>query len=182
MHAKGDFVTAKKEMIIVSACLLGELVRYNAERFARNWELLEKWRKEGRLAPVCPEVQGGLPVPRPPAEIINGDGPAVWEHDARLRNIEGADVTEEFCRGAQITLETAQRHHIKLAILKESSPSCGVHRIYDGSFSGQKRAGEGVTTALLRSRGIRVFSENELEAARDYLAEIEKQNLNECEE
>ncbi|WP_245628019.1 DUF523 domain-containing protein [Actinomadura oligospora] len=85
----------------------------------------------------------------------------------------GEDVTEEFARGAQIALETARRAGIRIAILKESSPSCGSHHVYDGTFTGTRIPGMGITAALLTSAGIRVFSEDQIPEAAAYLAELE---------
>ncbi len=162
------------EKILISACLLGELVRFNAERFESIPPLLRQWQAEGRLVMVCPEVDGGLPVPRPPAEIISGDGKDVLQGAARLLTVEGTDVTEHFLTGAQHALEVARQHRIKIAILKERSPSCGSTAIYDGSFSGKIKPGKGVTAALLEANGIRVFSEEALEDAAVYLQELER--------
>jgi uncharacterized protein YbbK (DUF523 family) len=113
--------------------------------------------------PFCPEVAGGLPIPRPPAEIVGGDGQAVLDRQARVLTIEGEDVTEAFLAGACQALETAQRLDIRQAVFKEDSPSCGCHRSYDGTFSGRRVPGQGVAAALLRRNGITVLSEEELE-------------------
>ncbi|MCK4452122.1 MAG: DUF523 domain-containing protein, partial [Anaerolineae bacterium] len=110
-----------------------------------------------------PEVAGGLPTPRPPAEIQGGDGGDVLEGRARVVNIEGKDVTAEFLAGARKALRVAQRWDIKEAILKARSPSCGVGPIYDGSFSGRLVEGDGVTAALLEREGIIVRNEDEWE-------------------
>jgi len=123
----------------------------------------------GKALPVCPEKLGGLPMPRPPAEIQGGDGRDVLEGRARVVNREGMDVTPAFTAGARATLELARRHGIRIAILKERSPSCGSTAIYDGSFSGQTRSGQGVTAALLRSHGVKVFNEETWKRAAPYL-------------
>jgi uncharacterized protein YbbK (DUF523 family) len=194
------------ERILVSACLLGVPVRYDGRAKTRDDEILDRWRSEGRLLSCCPEVSGGLPVPRPPAEVaasaaseLSGtspapagpapdrtsggagtagagsrkDGAAVLDGAARVLTANGVDVTDAFVRGAELALEVAQRNAVRMAVLKEGSPSCGSSRIYDGSFSGQTTAGSGVTTALLNRHGIRVFSEDQLTAAESYLAELE---------
>jgi uncharacterized protein YbbK (DUF523 family) len=111
---------------------------------------------------------GGLGTPRPPAEIVHRDG------IRRVYANTGRDVTAEFERGAADALEQAIRHGARVAVLKEGSPSCGSGFVYDGTFTGAGIAGSGVTTALLRERGIRVFSENELEAADAVLIELER--------
>jgi len=150
------------ERILVSSCLLGARVRYDGRAKTSDSEILTRWRAEGRLVPFCPEVAGGLPVPRPAAEIT---GDLVLTRD-------GQDVTGFFTRGAQLALETARAHQIRLAILKEGSPSCGSHRIGDGTFSKTHIPGAGLTARLLSRHGIRVFSEDELPAADTYLREI----------
>ncbi len=139
------------EKILISACFLGERVRYNGEVKPLVSGLLQEWQKQGRLMSICPEVISGLPVPRPPAEI----DPIT----KKVITIESVDVTEQFDKGAELALRLCQRHNIRLALLKESSPSCGSNSIYDGTFSQQKIIGEGVTTKLLRDNGIKVFSE-----------------------
>lgn len=157
------------EQILVSACLLGSPVRYDGRAKRRDDATLTRWQAEGRLIPVCPEVAGGLPVPRPPAEIT------VIGRSTVIRTDTGADVTAAYVRGAEHALEVAQRAGVRIALLKESSPSCGRHRIYDGTFSGTAVSGMGVTTALLERHGIRVFSEDEIPAARHYLERLETQ-------
>ena len=144
------------QKILISACLLGENVRYDAKKCKNGSKIIEKWQKSGRVIPLCPEVAGGLPVPRLPAEI---------QADGRIINIEREDVTEAFNQGAQRALDLCREHDIAIAILKEGSPSCGSSRINDGDFSGNKIPGVGITARLLRDNGIRVFSEYELEQA-----------------
>lgn len=141
-------------MILVSACLCGVNCRYNggSKPDAGVLALL----REGKAIPVCPEQLGGLPTPRPPAEIQEGDGAAVLLGSARVRNKEGRDVTEEFIKGAEETLRIGRMFQAERAILKANSPSCGCGSIYDGTFSGGKRQGDGVTAALLRENGIQV--------------------------
>lgn len=148
--------------VLVSACLLGQRVRYDGEDAASGSERLARWEAEGRLVPFCPEVAGGLPVPRPAAELQGGDGCAVLDGTARVCTQVGVDVSDAFLRGARGALEVAQEEGISLAVLKDRSPSCGSRWIYDGSFSGARVSGEGVTSALLRRHGIRVISDEEL--------------------
>lgn len=149
--------------VLVSACLLGERVRYDGADAALGSEALSRWEGEGRIVPFCPEVAGGLPVPRAPAELRGGDGCAVLAGEARVCTAAGDDVTEAFLRGARGALAVARREGISLAVLKERSPSCGSRWVYDGSFSGTRVRGEGVTTALLRQSGVTVISDEELE-------------------
>ncbi|WP_328595057.1 DUF523 domain-containing protein [Actinomadura macrotermitis] len=158
------------ESILVSSCLLGRPVRYDGAGKPVRDALFEGWRAEGRLVPFCPEVAGGLPVPRPPAEIVGGGGAEVLDGTARVVTDTGADVTGAFLRGARLALDTARRAGARVAILKEGSPSCGSHRVHDGTFSGRKVAGDGVTAALLEREGIRVFSEDELPAVAAFLS------------
>lgn len=159
--------------ILISACLLGERVRYHGGDAALSDAILDRWRREGRLVPFCPEVAGGLPVPRPPAEIQGAGGPAVVAGTARVLTSDGADVTEAFRAGARAALDAAVREGARIAVLKDASPSCGSRTIYDGSFTGRRQPGVGVTAALLAERKVRVFSEHELEAAQRCVAELE---------
>jgi uncharacterized protein YbbK (DUF523 family) len=160
--------------VLVSSCLLGEPVRYHGGDALCPSSILDRWREEGRLVPVCPETAAGLPVPRPPAEIIGGDGAAVLRRAAQVGDGTGTDVTEAFLRGAHAALEAARAHDIRLAVLKDGSPSCATSYIYDGSFRGQRDAGQGVTAALLAQAGIRLFSERQLAEAAEYLESLEK--------
>ncbi|ROO89434.1 uncharacterized protein YbbK (DUF523 family) [Actinocorallia herbida] len=147
------------ERVLVSSCLLGAAVRYDGRAKTNTSAILARWRAEGRIVGFCPELAGGLGVPRPPAELR--DGGVVTE--------AGGDVTEAFRRGARQALEAAERAGVKVAVLKEGSPSCGSHQIADGTFTGTKIPGSGITTDLLRAHGIHVFSENELEEADRWL-------------
>jgi uncharacterized protein YbbK (DUF523 family) len=115
--------------------------------------------RRGEVLPVCPEQLGGLPTPRPPAEIVGGSGEDVLDGQARVITRDGQDVTDNYLRGALEVLRLAQLAGVDEAILKERSPSCASTEIYDGTFSGTLRPGCGVTTALLRRHGIRVVSD-----------------------
>lgn len=150
--------------VLVSACLLGHPVRYDG-RASGHPDLLQAWQREGRVVPLCPEVAGGLPTPRPPAEIPGGQGGAVLDGEAQVVTIVGEDVSAAFLAGARLALELVRRHGIRVAVLKSGSPSCGNRLVYDGTFSGSKINGEGVTSALLRREGVLVFSELELDEA-----------------
>ncbi|MFC1542402.1 DUF523 domain-containing protein [Pseudomonadota bacterium] len=152
------------EKLLVSACLMGENVRFDGKNSKNSSEIIDKWKKEGCLVFFCPEVAGGLPVPRPPAEI---------QSDGRIITIEAENVTAAFEQGAQKALALCRQHHIRIAILKEGSPSCGSSLIHDGSFSHRKIPGQGVTTRLLEEHGVRVFSEHDLEKAESYLRSID---------
>ncbi|NKZ07681.1 DUF523 domain-containing protein [Actinomadura latina] len=161
------------ERILVSSCLAGRPVRYDGAAKPVEVDLFERWRLEGRLVPFCPEVSGGLTVPRPAAEIVGGDGGDVLTGTARVLTGTGKDVTAEFLQGARLALAAAQRSGARTALLKEGSPSCGTHRIYDGTFTGAASPGTGVTTALLQRSGITVFSEADLDAVQAHLTALE---------
>jgi uncharacterized protein YbbK (DUF523 family) len=151
------------EKILVSACLLGEPVRYNGADAASGDPRLARWIAEGRIVAFCPEVAGGLGTPRPRAE----------RQDLRVLTDAGVDVTAAFARGARLARETARVHNIRIAILKDGSPSCGSSEIHDGSFAGRRIAGQGVTTELLERDGIRVFSERQIADAEAFLLALE---------
>lgn len=138
-------------MIMVSSCLLGIHAKYDGTLTNKN-DLLMKYCHLGKYLPVCPEQMGGLPTPRPPVEITGG---------AAINNI-GQDVTAQFKKGAEQCLYLATIFNVKAAVLKERSPSCGVRKINDGSFSQVVRDGKGITAALLSEKGIPVYSEEDL--------------------
>ena len=146
-------------MIGVSACLGGCPVRYDGQdqKVAEIADLV----KQKRAIPVCPEVLGGLPIPRTPAEIVGGDGFAVWQGKARVVSCLGEDVTEMFTQGAIIAYQQLKEKGIEILILKEKSPSCGSQWIYDGTFSGTTVKGVGVATAYFLNQGLRVYSETQ---------------------
>ncbi|MCF5801287.1 DUF523 domain-containing protein, partial [Pseudomonas sp. PA-1-5A] len=112
------------------------------------------------------------PTPRPSAEIPGGQGIDVWEGRAQVLTAEGEDFTSAFLDGARQALALVQRHHIRIAILKANSPSCGNLLTYDGTFSGVKVSGEGVTAALLKRHGVQVFSELQLPEAAAALTQL----------
>jgi len=160
------------QKILVSRCLLGHRVRYDGGSHG-PFDLLERWQAQGRVVALCPEVAGGLPTPRPPAEIADGQGGQVLDGLVQVLTVEGEDVSGAFVRGAERAVELVQSHGIRLAVLKARSPSCGNRENYDGSFSGRRVAGEGVTAAALKRMGVLVFSEEELDAAAVCLAGLE---------
>ncbi|WP_431023539.1 DUF523 domain-containing protein [Halomonas sp. H5] len=150
------------EKVLVSACLLGKRVRYDGGSLALTDQIVERWLSDGRIVSVCPEVEAGMSIPRKPAEIVAGDGEQVLSGKAGVVEKGGVEVTGEFITGAHVALELCHRFQIKVAVLAEFSPSCGSSAIYDGSFSGKKVPGMGVTVALLRRHGVRVFSQYEV--------------------
>lgn len=162
------------QKILVSACLLGEKVRYDGLVIPVSNTLADAFEKVADMIPFCPEVSGGLTVPRVPAEISGKDGFDVLDGKAVVKNIKGDDVTGFYLNGAAKALETAIKSNIKAAILKEKSPSCGKSFIYDGSFAGILKQGKGVTAALFERNGIHVFSEKEIEKAVRFINEINK--------
>lgn len=111
--------------ILVSACLLGKRVRYDGRALTVTEHILKEWIRSGRVVSICPEVDAGMPIPRPAAEISGGDGYAVLAHQGRVITSTGADVTDYFRRGAEQALALCKEHHIKIAVLSEASPSCG---------------------------------------------------------
>jgi len=145
--------------LLVSACLLGLPCRYDGGSCPAS--VLQRLAAQGRAIPICPEVAGGLPAPRPPAEIRGGDGGDVLDRRARVVREDGTDVSEAFIAGARAALHLARRCGATRAVLKAHSPSCGVGLIYDGTFSGQLTGGDGVTAALLRREGIAVATEED---------------------
>lgn len=140
--------------VVISACLLGIRCRYDGGH-SRNETVMNE-KKTYQLIPVCPEESGGLLTPRPPAEIVGGDGDAVLDGTAKVMNANGTDVTAAYLKGAHHALQVAQSHGATHVVLKAKSPSCGCGDIYDGTFSGTLISGDGVTTALLKRHGIAV--------------------------
>lgn len=142
------------EPVLVSACVAGEFVRYNGES-KEDSDLLNALQNAGaKIIPVCPEVLGGLSVPRPPAEPSRGGGKAVWRGEARVMTDSGKDVTAQFLNGAHSVLGKALDMGVRYAFLKERSPSCGVRQTHSG---GKLVSAPGVTTAALQEAGIIVF-------------------------
>lgn len=137
--------------ILISHCLLGENCKWNGRNNAR--ELLLNIQDKVEFVPVCAEVFGGLPIPRFPSEIVNN----------KVINEVDLDVTKNYMEGAKKVLEIALKNDVKYAIFKERSPSCGVHQIYDGSFSRKIIDGKGMTTRLLEENGIKVYSDEEIQ-------------------
>lgn len=150
------------EKILISACFLAQKVRYDGKIKQIPHPIIESWRNQNRLVTVCPEVAGGLAIPRPPAEYHPLLG--------RVITISGEDVNDAFNLGASTALALCKKFQIKYALLKESSPSCGSTNIYDGSFSSKKINGEGITTKLLRTNNIQVFSEENIQALIEIIA------------
>ena len=128
------------EKILISACLIGDKVKYDGKSNynPKVQDLLDKYE----LVPFCPEVEGGLSIPRVPSERVKD----------KVLNQEGKNVTRNFEKGAELALNICQYLGIKIAILKENSPSCGVNTIYNGKFEHKLIPGSGVTTELLKRK------------------------------
>lgn len=141
------------ENVLISACLLGVSCRYDGLSKPLDAKIIENLRSRYHLIPICPEIFGGLPTPRIPAEI---------QADRLVLRKDGKDITDEYKKGAKEALRLAKLFDCKLAILKERSPSCGSGVIYDGSFTGNKINGDGITAELLKKEGIRIIGESEL--------------------
>lgn len=147
-------------MIIVSACLLGVNCKYSGQ----NNEVKDilKFIDKDEIVLVCPEQLGGLTTPRPPAEI---------DESGKVMTINGNDVTKEFIKGAEETLKIAMLYNIDSAILKKNSPSCGFGEIYNGTFQGVKKCGNGITAELLNKNNIKIYNE---ENFKEFLSEFTK--------
>ncbi len=136
------------EKILVSACLVGQKCRYDGKSNYQEQLMILQDKYEFIL--ICPEVDGGLSIPRYPSEIKGG----------RVINNQGEDVSAYFIKGAKHALELAKKYGITKAILKSKSPSCGNRQIYDGNFNKHLIEGDGITASLLKAHGITIYDEN----------------------
>lgn len=141
----------QKKNIAISACLLGNNCRYDGK--CKKCDKVDMLKEKFNLIPVCPEVLGGLPTPRVASENV-GD---------KVFNQDGFDNTKFFLEGAKKSLAIYQENNCIFAVLKESSPSCGSHLVYDGTFSGKKIKGMGVTAKMFCENGIKVYNEDDIE-------------------
>lgn len=138
------------EYLLVSSCFAGNKTKYNGkDNYLESLNLL---KEKYKLVFVCPEVVGGLSIPRNPSEIIGN----------KVISNQGVDVTNEYKKGADVALYLVKKYNIKKALLKESSPSCGSNTIYDGTFSSKKILGMGITSKLLNENGVIIYSENNI--------------------
>lgn len=147
----------REPVILVSACLLGVACRYNGT--AKKNERVLAFVQGRRFVPVCPESLSGLPVPRPPAEFVEGDGSGLRSGRSRVSLREGAEVSREFLRGAAEAVKISRLVRAGEAILKDRSPSCGVYEVYQ---NGRLVPGVGCFTAMLLLEGVAVKSENDI--------------------
>jgi len=143
-----------KEILLISACLVGENVKYDGGN--NLIDQLDKLKEHFELQYICPEVQGGLTIPRLPCELTSFS-------PLKIENEYGIDLKDHFIDGSKIALELAQRLGIKYALLKSKSPSCGNDKIYDGTFSGNLIDAMGITAKTLHDHGIKVFNETQIE-------------------
>ena len=151
----------QRPVVLISACLLGECVRYDGQSKPAN--LSELFALNPKIIPVCPECSGGLPVPRDPCEIQEGKTARdVWQGSARVVSVHRADCTQQYVSGSKKCHALAKDSDARLALLKEKSPACGSSLIHSGSFDGSLRSGRGVFAQLLVDNKLMVFSENEL--------------------
>ena len=139
--------------ILISACLLGVACRHDGRTKPLSKEIIEYLKTQYHLIPVCPEIMGGLPTPRLPAEI---------SPEGNVMRKDGKNITENYRRGAEEALRLAEIFQCKNAVLKERSPSCGAGKIYDGSFTNTLTSGNGIAADLLIHHGIRVIGESEI--------------------
>ena len=150
------------EKVLVSACLMGQKVRYDGSDVKEESDAFQQLLSMYDVVSFCPEVAGGLPIPRVPAEIVGGTSSDVLAGKAKVLSKDGVDVTDAFIYGAQKTLQLCLEQGITRAFLTEKSPSCGSSQVYNGAFSGTKIIGQGITTALLRQNGITVHNQHQV--------------------
>ena len=151
-----------KPKLLVSACLLGVNVEYNGG--SNLIDEVQQLQNDFDIFSICPEVQGGMLIPRIPSEVVS-------LNPIKVQNEYGIDTTDFFISGAVQSLEICKQNDIKIALLKSKSPSCGNEKIYDGSFSGKLIDGIGVTVGLLLQNNIKVFNENQIKELYEYIAQ-----------
>ena len=163
--SKEDLSKDQHKPILVSACLLGLPTRYDG-RTKRSQAVLDYLHREKLTpVPVCPEQLAGMPTPRLKTFFQSGDGQAVLTGSGAAVSETGQPMNEVFCRGAHLTLEIARLSDCRRALLKEGSPSCGVHRV---SLGDKKVSGMGVTSALLINSGLDVMSEEDIKDKKQF--------------
>lgn len=145
-------------MILISACLAGENVRYDGQN-KKNLELKNLVTRE-LAKTICPEILGGLSIPRDPVEIVGGDGYDVLNGTAKIVDFNGNDMTKTYIQGAESALTICKKFDCDTVILKSDSLTCGSRTIYSGNFNGEKKKGVGIFTAMLEKNNIKVYDEN----------------------
>jgi len=162
---RGFIPSILMKKVLISSCLLGENVKYNGGNNAITQNaFIQKLKSLNLLISICPEVEGGLSIPRTPVEI----------KDNKAIDKNGEDKTKEFTQGAKRMLEVALKNGIKMAIMKSKSPSCGNGQIYDGTFSKTIIHSDGISVALLKAYNIKIFNEQELEDAYNFWKNLQK--------
>ncbi|MDN7145900.1 DUF523 domain-containing protein [Liquorilactobacillus mali] len=164
-------------MILISSCLAGFEVRYDGSAATNKLAL---WLvTHGQAITACPEIMADFDIPRSPAEIVNGTANDVLDDKAIVKEINGKDVTDKYLLGADLVLKIAKKNQVTAAFLKDGSPSCGNCTVYNGTFTGQKISGRGVTAEVLAKNGIKTFSDNELsvENVLPFVDDIVKESL-----
>ncbi|MBD3840974.1 MAG: DUF523 domain-containing protein [Campylobacterales bacterium] len=146
----------EKEKLLISSCFLGNLVKYNGDHNRFSNAILEKLEAKYHFIAVCPEVDGGLPTPRVPCEIVSSSPLQVLDK-------EGVDKTQEFVKGAQIAYKIVKQNNIKKALLKANSPSCSSYQINDGTFAKKRIISDGVAVRYLRELKIEIFDETQID-------------------
>lgn len=141
----------EKINLLISSCLLSNKVRWDGKIL--NIPNIDKLSKYFNLIPICPEVDSGLSIPRLPSEI----------KDNKVINANNEDITSYFIKGSNIAFDIAKKYNVKYALLKDKSPSCGSSLIYDGSFKGITKSGEGFTTNKLNKLNIKIYNENQID-------------------
>ena len=147
------------EKILVSACLCGQKTRFDGKD--NPFPFIEKLKRHYDVVPFCPEVEGGLPLLREPCEIVNN----------AVLSESGKDYTKEYIEGAKKAVSLCHFFGIKIAILKDRSPSCGSRTIHDGSFKNNMIEGLGLTARALIADGVKVYADTD---ALDFLVPEEK--------
>jgi uncharacterized protein YbbK (DUF523 family) len=159
--------------VLVSGRLGGATIRFHETGVLVDSPIWRQWKAEGRLVSVCPELAVGFPVPRPPAEIVDGTAAEVFDGHGRVLEASGRDVTELFRAAAHRAVQRALDAHVALAVLVDGGPTCGSSYAHDGTFSGAVTPGRGVAAEALQRHGIPVFDQHQLVQAAAALAELE---------
>lgn len=158
--------------ILVSGCLNGRPIRFNSTNVSVESKIWDRWESEGRLVSFCPELAAGFLVPRAPAELVGSTASVVLNGRGSVKEDNGNDVTAMFVEGAKLAAQRAAAEGCVMAVLTDGSPSCGTTYVYDGSFSGGTLPGMGVAAQLLQDHGLRVFPEDQIDEADQYLRSL----------